>query len=77
MSGLPIDLQRRCERRWHARFSQRVQPVASRKQEAERESQQIPVPDKSKRKNRAGLKQQCKHRTKSRARVVTALSHQH
>jgi hypothetical protein len=56
MSGIPMDLQRRCEQRWHARFSQWVQPVASRKQEAERESQQIPVPEKSKRKNQAGLK---------------------
>jgi hypothetical protein len=56
MSIIPLDFQRRCERQWAARFSQPVEPVASGKQGAERESQQIAGPDKSKRKNRAGFK---------------------
>jgi len=56
MSSIPLDFQRRCERRWAARLSQPVEPVASRKQGPERESQQIAGPDKSKRKARTGLK---------------------
>ncbi len=49
MSIIPLDLQRRCEQRWAARFS-RSEPVASRKQGPERESQQIAAPGKGKRK---------------------------
>jgi hypothetical protein len=60
MSIIPLDFQRRCERRWDARFSQRVEPVASRKQWPERGSQQIAEPTKAKRKTRrvksAGLR---------------------
>jgi hypothetical protein len=41
MSIIPLDFQRRCEQRWAARFSRSVEPVASRKQGPERESQQI------------------------------------
>jgi hypothetical protein len=40
MSIIPIDVQRRCERRWAARFS--------------RQGQQIAAPDKSKRKTHRG-----------------------
>jgi hypothetical protein len=50
MSIIPIDVQRRCERRWAARFSRTTESVAPRR--AEREGQQIagPEPDKSARK---------------------------
>jgi hypothetical protein len=54
MSVIPLDFQKRCERRWAARFSQPVEPVASQKQEAERESQQIAGPDKAKEKTAPG-----------------------
>jgi len=50
MSIIPLDLQRRCEQRWAARFSRSEEPVASRKQGPERESQQIAAPGKGKRK---------------------------
>jgi hypothetical protein len=56
MSSIPLDFQRRCERRWAARLSQPVEPVASRKRGPEKESHQIAGPDKSKTKARAGLK---------------------
>jgi hypothetical protein len=52
MSSIPLDLQRRCEQRWAARFSRSVEPVASRKQGPEKESQQIAAPGEGKRKTR-------------------------
>jgi hypothetical protein len=52
MSIIPLDFQRRCERRWTARFSRSVEPVASRKQGPERESQQIAAPGEGKGKTR-------------------------
>jgi hypothetical protein len=52
MSIIPLDVQRRCERRWAARFSRPTESVAPRNQGPERESQQIAGPDKSKRKTR-------------------------
>ena len=48
MSIIPLDLQRRCEQRWAARFSRPVKPVA--KQGPEKESQQIAVSGEGKRK---------------------------
>ena len=50
MNIIPLDFQRRCERRWAARFSQRVEPATSRKQEPERGSRQIAEPTKAERK---------------------------
>ena len=50
MSVIPLDLQRRCERRSAARFSRPTESVPPRNQRPERESQQIAGPDKSKRK---------------------------
>ena len=50
MSIIPMDVQRRCERRWAARFSRPTEPLAPRNRRPERESQQIGGPDKSKRK---------------------------
>jgi hypothetical protein len=52
MSIIPLDFQRRCEQRWAARFSRSVEPVASRKQGPERESQQIVASGEGKRKTR-------------------------
>jgi hypothetical protein len=52
MSVIPLDFQRRCERRSAARFSLRAEPVASRKQGPERGSQQIAEPAEAKRKTR-------------------------
>jgi hypothetical protein len=52
MSIIPLDFQRRCERRWAARFSRPTESVTRRNQRPERERQQIAGPDKSKRKTR-------------------------
>ena len=54
MSLVPLDFQRRCERRWAARFSQPVEPVASRKQGSERKGQQVAGPDKGQKEKPAG-----------------------
>jgi hypothetical protein len=50
MSIIPLDFQRRCERRWAARFSRPTVSVAPRNRRPERERQQIAGPAKSKRK---------------------------
>lgn len=50
MTIIPLDVQRRCERRWAARFSPRTGSVTPRNPLPERVSQQIAAPDKSKRK---------------------------
>jgi hypothetical protein len=47
MSRIPLDLQRRHERRWAARFSEPVKPVAFRKQRPERETEQIAGPERA------------------------------
>jgi hypothetical protein len=44
MSIIPLDVQRRCERRWAARFSRPTESVAPRNQRPEREGQQIAGP---------------------------------
>jgi hypothetical protein len=51
MSIIPLDVQRRCERRWAAQFSRPTESesVAPRNQGPERQSKQIVGPDKSKR----------------------------
>jgi hypothetical protein len=56
MSIIPLDLQRRCEQRWAARFSRLVEPVASRKRGSEMESRQIAAPGEGKRKTRLAKK---------------------
>jgi len=48
MSIIPLDVQRRCERRWAARFSVPTGSVTPRNQRPVRESKQIAGPDKSK-----------------------------
>jgi hypothetical protein len=50
MSIIPLDVQRRCERRRAARFSRPTESVAPRNRRPETESQQNAGPDKSKRK---------------------------
>jgi hypothetical protein len=57
MSIIPLDLQRRCERRWATRFSRPVPSGAPRNQRLVKESLQIAAPAKSKEKP-AGLKPQ-------------------
>jgi hypothetical protein len=52
MSIIPLDVQRRCERRWAARFSRPTESVAPRNQRSESDGQQIAAADKSKRKTR-------------------------
>ena len=47
MADIPLDLQRRFERRWAARF---VRAAAAKKQELERQDQQLTEPGKDKRK---------------------------
>jgi hypothetical protein len=44
MSTIPLDVQRRCERRWAARLSRPTESVAPRNQRPARESQQIAGP---------------------------------
>jgi hypothetical protein len=51
MSIIPLDVQRRCERRWAARFSQPTESVAPRNERPKRESPRIAGPDKSTEKN--------------------------
>jgi hypothetical protein len=46
MSIIPLDVQRRCERRWAARFSRPAESVAPRNQRPVRENLQIAGPDK-------------------------------
>ena len=47
MADIPLDLQRRFEQRWAARF---VRPAAPKKQELERQDQQLTEPGKDERK---------------------------
>ena len=39
MSSIPLDIQRRCEQRWAARFSQTTASVADRKRRPDSEIQ--------------------------------------
>jgi len=49
MADIPLDLQRRFEQRWAARF---LRPAAPKKQGLERQDQQLTEPGKSKGKTR-------------------------
>jgi hypothetical protein len=57
MSIIPLDVQRRCERRWAARFSG---PAKEHRLEGRQQHQRVTTPDKNKRKTRrvkaAGLR---------------------
>ena len=48
MSSIPLDFQRRCERRWAAGFSPPMSPFASQQRGPEKENQQISAPEKNK-----------------------------
>src|ERR1700733_7706313 len=54
---LPLDVQRRCERRWAARFSRSTEPVAPRNHQPERECQQLAAPNE---RNRASIARKLK-----------------
>ena len=43
MSNIPLDVQRRCEQRWAARFSRPAVSVAPRNQRPDSESRQVVV----------------------------------
>jgi hypothetical protein len=49
MYNIPLDLERRFERRWAARFSG---PAKEHRLEVQRQHQRVTAPDKSKRKTR-------------------------
>jgi hypothetical protein len=52
MCEIPLDLQRKLERRWAARFARSVPPVAPKKQKLEWQDQQAAASAGSKRKTR-------------------------
>ena len=60
MSIIPLDVQRRCERRWAARFVRQAPEPSSEKSEHEKHGQRLGAAAKAKRKTRlaeaAGLK---------------------
>jgi hypothetical protein len=60
MCDIPLDLERRFERRWAARFSG---PAKEHRLEAQQQHQRLTTPDKSKRKTRR------RERAGSRART--------
>jgi hypothetical protein len=51
MSNIPLDFQRKCEKRWVARFSRSVEAVEPRKH-GPKQSQRIAAPGERKRKTR-------------------------
>jgi hypothetical protein len=59
MSNIPLDLERRCERRWAARF-EAARALREQHRLERQQQQQITAPDNSKRKTRpaetAGLR---------------------
>jgi hypothetical protein len=50
MCEIPLDLQRKLERRWAARFARAVRPVASNKQEPEEPGRRLAAAAESKKK---------------------------
>jgi len=52
MCDIPLDLQRKFEQRWAARFAQPTPPVGSQKLKHEKQGQQLAAPAKNKRKTR-------------------------
>jgi hypothetical protein len=47
MSIIPLDLQRRCEQRWAARFQRSVPPAAAPTHRLEKQDQQLAAPGKA------------------------------
>jgi hypothetical protein len=60
MSSIPVDLERRFEQRWAARFARPAPAPSSEESEYEKQDQRLGVPAKAKRKTRraepAGLR---------------------
>jgi hypothetical protein len=52
MNVVPLDLQRRCEQRWAARFQEPVEPVETPGHRFAKQDQQLAVPSKGKIKTR-------------------------
>jgi hypothetical protein len=52
MSVIPLDLERRCEQRWAARFSAARALQKQHRLERQQQHQQLTAPDNSKRKTR-------------------------
>jgi hypothetical protein len=52
MSIIPLDLQRRCEQRWAARFARPVPPAAPQRHRLDGESHQLVAPAKTNRETR-------------------------
>jgi hypothetical protein len=52
MSIIPLDVQRRCEQRWAARFARQAPEPSSQKSEHEKQGQQSVAPAKAKEKAR-------------------------
>jgi hypothetical protein len=48
MSSIPLDLQKRCERRWVARFDRPVPPVVPKQELAGQDQQQLAAPTEGK-----------------------------
>jgi hypothetical protein len=41
MASIPLDLQKRCEQRWAARFSRPAEPIVALKHRIERQDQEL------------------------------------
>jgi len=52
MSIIPLDVQRRCEQRWAARFARQAPEPSSQKSEHEKQGQHSLAPSKAKGKTR-------------------------
>jgi hypothetical protein len=52
MSIIPLDIQRRCQQRWAARFAQPVPPAAPQRHRLEGESHQLTAPANANRNTR-------------------------
>jgi hypothetical protein len=51
VSIIPLDVQRRCERRWAAQFSRRTESVAPWTQRPEKQTQEIAESDSDQKKS--------------------------
>jgi hypothetical protein len=52
MSTVSLDLQRRCEQRWAARFKRAAEPAVTPEHQPEKQDRQLTTPRKGKRKPR-------------------------
>jgi hypothetical protein len=47
MANIPLDLQKRCEQRWAARFSRPAEPIVALKHRIERQDQELAATGKA------------------------------